>query len=231
MVGMNTIIFTDGSSRGNPGPGGWGAIIWHGDRVIETGGREESTTNNRMELTAVIEALKMIGKIDGSVHVYSDSSYVINGSTKWINGWVQNEWKTKEEKDVLNRDLWEVMLNKVKEYDIVWHNVAGHSGIPGNERADQIATSFADMSDTGLFVGDKETYTVDLEKREGDEILKKKKAHSGAKAFSYVSLVDGEVQVHKTWLECKARVDGKKAKFRKVLSKAEEDALVAEWSK
>ena len=226
-----THIFTDGASRGNPGPGGWGAIIEHGGRVVERGGREEKTTNNRMELTAVLEALIALGDSQDVVHIYSDSSYVINGSTKWVHGWVNNNWQTKEGKDVLNRDIWERLASKLQNYTIEWHNVAGHSGIPGNERADVIATAYADGKDIDLFAGERSAYSVDIDKRDVDPNLAKKKAHSGAKAFSYVSLVDGEVRVHKTWVECKARVDGKKARFRKVLSKEEELALVAEWSK
>ena len=103
---MNLTIFTDGSSRGNPGPGGWAAVVIHGDKLQELGGGEANTTNNRMEITAAVRGLEKTKKGD-EVTIYTDSSYLINGITKWIKGWKRNGWITKTKDEVLNRDLWE----------------------------------------------------------------------------------------------------------------------------
>ena len=100
------IIFTDGASRGNPGPGGWGAIILSGDTTVEIGGRENLTTNNRMELLAVISAILKLPNEKQPIIVYTDSAYVVSGATRWIFGWQKNNWKTTQKEDVLNRDLW-----------------------------------------------------------------------------------------------------------------------------
>lgn len=143
MVPNEIIIFTDGSSKGNPGPGGWGVIIKRNGKVEEMGGREEYTTNNRMELTAAIEALQEISAPNAEIQVYSDSRYVIDGITKWIHGWQKNGWKTKDRKNVLNRDLWEMLDKLVTGKKVKWKYVAGHTGHPENERCDEIALMFA----------------------------------------------------------------------------------------
>ena len=143
---MNTneiVIFTDGSSKGNPGPGGWAAIIKRNGKVEEMGGGEEYSTNNRMELTAAIEALKEISVTNAKIQINSDSKYLIDGITKWINNWKKYGWKTKDRKKVLNRDLWEMLDKLVTEKNIRWKHVAGHTGHPENERCDEIALMFA----------------------------------------------------------------------------------------
>jgi ribonuclease HI len=226
-------VFTDGSSRGNPGPGGWGAIIDFGDEVRELGGGDKRTTNNRMELTAVVETLEFLENQNHSsakVHFYTDSSYVANGVSTWINGWRRNSWKNKAGQEIANVDLWQKIDNLLNIFEIKMENIEGHVGIPANERADAIATSFADEKPDNLFVGQKMLYKVDLKSTEGDEKKSETKKRSGAKAYSYLSLVNGELQIHQTWADCKNRVDGEtKARFRKALSAEDEAKIKADW--
>src|SRR5579872_4934535 len=115
-------IFTDGSSRGNPGPGGWGTVIADGDMVTELGGSEKNTTNNRMELTAAVKGLARTPR-NSRVTVFTDSSYVINGITKWIKNWRRNDWKTKTKDDVLNKDLWMDLSGEIESRDVHWKYV------------------------------------------------------------------------------------------------------------
>lgn len=152
-----TIIFTDGSSRGNPGPGGWGAIIVSDDQIKELGGREDNTTNNRMELAGAIESLSLTDT-DEQIILYSDSQYVIKGMTEWIKGWQKKNWKNSQKKPVLNRDLWERLLEVSLGKKIDWKYVAGHSINTGNNRCDEIATSFADGDPTKLYKGSVDSY-------------------------------------------------------------------------
>lgn len=153
-----TVIYTDGSSRGNPGPGGWGAIVVSGKEVVELGGREDMTTNNRMELLGAIESLRSVNSSD-SIILYSDSQYVIKGMTEWIDGWQKKGWKNSQKKSVLNRDLWEMLLEASSDKDIEWKYVKGHAENPGNNRCDEIATSFADGVPTNLYKGSIDGYT------------------------------------------------------------------------
>lgn len=157
---MSTIIFTDGSSRGNPGPGGWGAIVSDGTHVQEIGGRESQTTNNRMELSAAIEALKIAPT--EPITILSDSEYVIKGITEWIEGWIQKGWKNSQKKPVLNQDLWEKLYEVTRDKDITWKYVRGHVGTPGNERCDVIATSFADDEKIDLYKGSVSEFQISL---------------------------------------------------------------------
>jgi ribonuclease HI len=221
------IIFTDGASRGNPGPGGWGAIVVRDDTVTELGGREDSTTNNRMELSAAIAALEF-AKQEVEMTIYTDSAYVLNGATRWVKGWEKNNWKTSTKDDVQNRDLWEMMIEATAHKVINWRLVKGHSDTPGNERCDVIATSFADKSPIVLYNGSRERYGVSLEIGEGVGGVSKSKSKS--KAYSYVSIVDGEIKVHKTWEETKARVHGVAARYKKATSPAEEEEIIREFS-
>jgi ribonuclease HI len=147
-----TIIYTDGSSRGNPGRGGWGTIVISDDKVIELGGRQEMTTNNRMEMSAVIEGLKS-SSADSIITVYSDSQYVIKGITEWIDGWIKKGWKNSQKKAVLNRDLWEELLTVTENKKIHWKFVKGHADNAGNIRCDEIATQFADGENIKLYNG------------------------------------------------------------------------------
>ncbi len=238
------IVFTDGASRGNPGPGGWGAVVVSKeDKVVELGGREDNTTNNRMELKAVLSALTFIEerKLEGVAHIHTDSAYVLQGITGWVYGWEKNGWKTKAGEDVLNQDIWRelgaIAFRMKARHRIEWIKVSGHVGHRGNERADYIATNQADKGEQMLFVGSLESYEAliggslfDFE--EGSEEKKQAKKKSSKLAYSYVSSIGGIVETHKTWPECESRVKGKRgAKFKKVFSIDEERELVDEWKK
>ena len=131
-------IFTDGACKGNPGPGGWGALLRYGNKEKEINGYNSSTTNNIMELTAVIEALKQIKK-PYDINITTDSTYVKNGITDWIHNWKNNGWKTAKKQPVKNKGLWVTLDNLVSEHDITWKWIKGHSGHPENERADTLA--------------------------------------------------------------------------------------------
>ena len=131
-------IFTDGACSGNPGPGGWGALLRWGGREKELFGGEKDTTNNRMELTAVIRALESL-KRPVKVRLHTDSTYVMQGITKWIHGWKKNGWKTSAKEPVKNEDLWRALEEAVQRHDIEWKWVKGHAGHPENERADALA--------------------------------------------------------------------------------------------
>lgn len=136
-------IYTDGACRGNPGPGGWGALLIHGDNEKELYGGEDRTTNNRMELTAAIEALHSLKK-PCSVTLITDSVYVKNGIEMWIENWKIKNWKTANKKPVKNRDLWERLDELASEHNIHWKWVKGHAGNTGNERADALANKGID---------------------------------------------------------------------------------------
>lgn len=136
-------IFTDGACKGNPGPGGWGAILRSGGKERELSGGEALTTNNRMELMAAIEALKALKK-PCHVQLYTDSNYVRDGITKWIHGWRRNGWKTSDKKPVKNAELWQALVDASAPHRIDWHWVKGHAGHPENERADALACAEAE---------------------------------------------------------------------------------------
>ncbi|MBU6468931.1 MAG: ribonuclease HI [Betaproteobacteria bacterium] len=131
-------IYTDGACRGNPGPGGWGALLTYQGREKTLSGGESHTTNNRMELMAVIQALKALQR-QCQVSIHTDSQYVKNGITQWIFNWKKNGWKTADRKPVKNADLWQQLDLLVAQHQIEWFWVKGHAGHPGNERADQLA--------------------------------------------------------------------------------------------
>ena len=137
------VVYTDGACKGNPGPGGWGALLrWKGHEKELFGG-ELDTTNNRMELTAVIQALSAL-KSRCEVAVYTDSVYVKDGITKWIHGWKQRGWRTADKKPVKNVELWQRLEALAEQHDVQWHWVRGHDGDPGNERADELANRGVD---------------------------------------------------------------------------------------
>ncbi len=131
-------IYTDGACSGNPGPGGWGALLQFGDHEKEISGFEELTTNNRMELKAAIEALKSLKRIC-HVNLYTDSTYVRSGIMEWVHRWKVNGWRTSDKKPVKNADLWEELVSLSERHQVVWHWVRGHSGHIENERVDLLA--------------------------------------------------------------------------------------------
>ncbi len=240
-MNIKITIFTDGASKGNPGPGGWGAVVADNERVVELGGHEENTTNNRMEMMAIYEALSHVVRNYSdtqnlSIHVLSDSTYSVKGITQWVDGWISRGWVTASKDPVQNRDLWEKMHDVVQGLSIKWTILPGHSGIPGNERADDIASTYGDGNNPDLFVGARSEYGVDIASTQVDEALlkakKEKKKRSGAKAYSYLSLIDGVLRRHDNWAECQARVEGKSgARFKKSLDAQEEKEIIESWGK
>jgi ribonuclease HI len=231
------LVFTDGAAKGNPGPGGWGVVIATADgRVTELGGGARHTTNNQMELSGAIEALRRLRTAPGRVALHTDSTYVIRGITEWIHGWRRRGWRTADGKPVLNRDLWEQLAALVTARGrgaIQWRYVRGHAAIPGNERADEIAVSFAAGRPTALYDGPLLGYPVPLYDVPDDTDLPPRK--SGAPAakrapYSYLSLVDGQPARHATWAECERRVKGVSgARFKKAMSAADETDILAAW--
>lgn len=143
------VIYTDGACSGNPGPGGWGAILRSGGREKELWGGEAGTTNNRMELTAVIRALEAL-KQRSRVRVYTDSQYVQKGISEWIHAWKRKGWKTADKKDVKNADLWRELDVLAQRHEVEWHWVRGHAGHPENERADALANRGIDGGSAGV---------------------------------------------------------------------------------
>ncbi len=232
------VIFCDGACSGNPGPGGWGAIVsLSSNEVYELGGAQSNTTNNQMELRATIESLRSICKFSGPVNLYTDSTYVIQGITKWIWGWKQKNWKTAEGNEVSNRELWEELFEVVsvrgKQNHVSWHYVRGHQGIAGNERVDEIAVAFSKNKNITLYQGSSEDYSFDLQQIPADTDLPVSSGKkSASKPYSYLSLVNGKVERHKTWAECEARVKGVSAtKFKKAMSAEDEKAILKSWGK
>jgi ribonuclease HI len=136
-------IYTDGACRGNPGPGGWAALLRTKDKEREISGGEAPTTNNRMELVAAIRALEAL-KRPCRIDLYTDSNYVRDGITKWIHGWRRNGWRTADRKPVKNAELWQELCSAAERHRIEWHWVKGHSGHPDNDRVDALACAEAD---------------------------------------------------------------------------------------
>ena len=251
------IIYTDGASSGNPGPGGWGAVVRINEKVKELGGHETETTNNRMEMTAALEALRSVkfdkicdsNELENSnnttsqteIKLFTDSSYLINGITKWIFNWKRNNWKTKSGDEVLNKDLWQKLDEQISQKKVAWIHVAGHAGIKLNNRVDEIAVAFSKAQENKqnhpeLFNGLLEKYEFDVEEPTEEELsIPKTKSSSknsskNKKAFSYLSMIDGIIEKHQTWDECKARVEGQSnAKYRKALSDKHEEEIIKEW--
>lgn len=238
-------IFTDGSALGNPGPGGYGALLVFEshDEVIELGGGKPHTTNNEMELTAIIAALAYASHNIAPTTIFTDSTYVINGITKWVHGWKKNGWLTQNKTPVSHQALWEQLLDLVNareaEAPLSWKAVPSHVGIIGNERVDTIASTFAKGEQVDLYRGTLSAYGLELFPMPSDAFLAEKKEEkknssssssaSSGKAHSYLSLVDGVLVRHETWASCKARVDGKKAQFRKATSPEHEIEICKKW--
>jgi len=235
---MPTLIFADGASSGNPGPGGWGAIlVTSKGEVLEMGGGHPSTTNNRMELTAVIRALGTVSNDAGGIEVLTDSVYVIRGITQWVFGWKRKGWKTAEGEDVANQDLWKELMRAVAGKKIIWKYVRGHAGIPGNERVDEIAVQFSRGAHPRLYRGSLLSYDVPIhDLPESFEIPESSQKSSNERrgpkpaAYSYLSLVGGVPMRHGTWTECEQRVKGRSgARFKKAMSQSDEEKILSSW--
>lgn len=224
------ITYTDGAARSNPGPGGWGVVLAttnkdsqdEFEQVTELGGSFDETTNNQAELTAVIQALQWVKEqgIDAAV-VYTDSSYLIQGITSWRHNWQKNGWETKSGDAVKNKKLWQDLIAVQEGLRVGYEHVEGHAGIPANERADDIATAFADQEDIKLFSGPAKDYNISLapesQKLQNPPV--------------YLSFVNGDVRQHETWNKCKDRVEGVQAQYQKIETIPERDKLLAEWGK
>ena len=233
------VLFTDGAAKGNPGPGGWGAIIVTPDeRVTELGGGSPHTTNNKMELGGVIAALRHVADESGPVAVYTDSTYVIQGITQWVWGWRKRGWKTAQGTDVLNRDLWEELSSLTgarPKGTLDWRWVRGHVGTPGNERCDEIAVAFAAQQPPELYDGPFGGYPLPILQLPEDTAVPQRRSGSGpgaakVAAHSYLSVVGGIAMRHATWAECESRVKGQSgARFKKSASADDEAVILRGW--
>lgn len=239
---MKTLtIYTDGASRGNPGPSGWGAVILVDGYAMEIAGGSKKATNNQMELQAVLEVLSDSGARahKGPIVVYSDSAYVVNGLNSWVWGWEKKGWVTMNKTPVENKAIWVSLLELLKEYGsrLSIEKVSGHAGDLYNERCDELAVAAALGEKQKLFKGTQKDYDKFLEemgttaKTKKESFGKLKTRKTTGPAYSYVSMVGGKVYADKTWAQCEARVKGKKgAKYQKVFSKAEETSLVQDYT-
>ena len=233
------VIFTDGACSGNPGPGGWGAIVATPKaQVWEMGGGAPRTTNNQMELAGAIEALASIAEFAGEVFLYTDSVYVIRGITQWIWGWKKKGWVSAEGKGVANRELWEALHSLVvargKGNAISWKYVRGHTAVPGNERVDEIAVSYSKGVHPNLYRGPLADYAVPIQRIPANTEVPSSQNGSdpGAKSvsLSYLSLIGTIPMRHATWAECERRVKGQSgAKYKKVSSSEEAEAVLRGW--
>jgi ribonuclease HI len=236
-----TTVFTDGAAKGNPGPGGWGAIVvTPNETVTELGGGSPHTTNTKMELSGAIAAFEAVADIPRPVSVYTDSTYLIQGITQWVWGWRKKGWRTATGGDVLNRDLWErlfALTSARKPAVIDWHWVRGHVGTAGNERCDEIAVGFALQQPPYLYRGPLDGYQIDVLTVPHETALPQRRAAAAGssvttktKAYSYLSVVDGVPMRHATWAECEQRVKGRSgARYKKTTSAAEEGAILRDW--
>lgn len=231
------IVFADGASSGNPGPGGWGSIIATPDgQITELGGGDPHTTNNQMELMATIRALDRLRNIPGKIAIHTDSVYVIRGITQWVWGWRQRDWKTAEGTEVANQVLWKQLMALVaqrgKENPIDWRFVRGHVGTPGNERVDAIAVAFSKGRPARLYSGPLLGYEVAIHDiPENTELpAPRPKTEPKPAAYSYLSLLGQTPMRHSTWGECERRVKGQSgAKFKKAVSAEAEKEILASW--
>lgn len=230
-------LYSDGACSGNPGPGGWGYVLADSQRnlVTEGGGFEPGTTNNRMEMTAVIRGLKL-ARAQGlaSLLVLSDSTYVIRGYTQWRHGWKKRGWKTQEGQDVSNQDLWQELDQAGYGMKLEWRYVRGHQGTPGNERVDQIAVAFSQREHVQLYSGiSPENYLFDVSVLpEGEALpeMNRQKTASASKSAFYVSFVNGVLTRHADWASCERTVKGQsKALYKKVSSEQELQEILKKW--
>lgn len=243
------MVFTDGACSGNPGPGGWGAIVrTPDDEVRELGGGEKHTTNNRMEMLAAVAALELVAdRLDQTVELYTDSTYLISGVTEWVAGWKKKGWVRADKEPVLNRDIWERLdaldAARRERGRVEWRYVRGHSGTPGNERCDVIAVSFAQGRPVPLYAGHVGGYSYDLTRLPstipkvsgGTPAPRARSKTTGGTARStvrpvYLSFVGGKLERHETWNACERSVKGHSgARYRKVSSPDEEKDVLRSW--
>ncbi|MEY4615253.1 MAG: hypothetical protein RJB66_213 [Pseudomonadota bacterium] len=228
------IVYSDGACSGNPGIGGWAFIHWTPNNMVREGsGCDPSTTNNRMEMTGALEALRSIPRGE-SIIVLTDSVYLIRGITQWIFGWQRRGWKNAEGKDVLNKDIWEELARACRDKKIEWRYVRGHTGIAGNERVDELAVAQSQRRPLAGYSGPYSGYRVAIlplpEKVAIPEMKKQNGATSDKSKTFYLSMVNGVVEQHSTWDQCQSRVKGvSQAKFKKVQSDQEAQDVLKAW--
>lgn len=217
------LAYTDGSCLGNPGPGGWGVrILEPDDTIYEFGAAAATTTNNRMELQAVIAALEHLGQ--QPLTIYTDSRYVIDGITKWLPGWRRRGWQTAAGTPVKNQALWQ-HLARLLHADVRWQHVRGHAGDPNNERVDEIARAFASGSSPRLFRGKKggpDDPVTAVASTMAPPPTRRRQSRHQSTASRYVSIVHGTVHVDADWPSCEARVRGVSGAHYKKIRSSEE---------
>lgn len=230
------LVFTDGACSGNPGPGGWAAVIATPEgEITEIGGGSDRTTNNEMEMRAAAEALRRIRNLKGPVVFYTDSTYVIRGITQWVWGWIKRGWKTAEGNEVSNQALWKELMSLVQargaDSKISWLYSRGHVGTPGNERCDEIAVAFSQKRWIDLYQGPLLKYPVAIYDVPEDGTLPEMRPKQEKKvAHSYLSKVGGIVYRHRDWASCERRVKGQSgALFKKAMSAGEEKEILKTW--
>lgn len=230
------LVFTDGACSGNPGPGGWAAVLVSPrGQVREIGGGKDHTTNNEMEMMAVIEALRRIKDIPEPVSIYTDSTYVIRGATQWIWGWKKKGWKTAEGQDVSNQNLWKELDSLIRargaEGKVSWFYSRGHIGTPGNERCDEIAVAFSKGKWIDLYQGSLLQYPIAIYDIPEDTGLPEMRPKQEKKvAYSYLSKIGSQVVRHRDWSSCERRVKGQSgALFKKAMSAPEEKEILKAW--
>lgn len=235
------IIVSDGACSKNPGPGGWGLIVvTPEDEVMEFGGHEDETTNNRMELMGLYRGMQEVFKIENKkkaakvIHVISDSKYVLDGASKYVANWARSAWRTSTGSEVKNQDLWEKILKGLGEFQKLkmrfeYELVKGHSGHEANERCDQIAVAFCKNESLDLYSGPLSEYSVKVGMNLAvNEPAPKVKGEVYEPV--YLSLVNGKVSRHTMWNDCQnATIGISGAKFKKVKSAKEEEDILKLW--
>lgn len=231
------VLFSDGACSGNPGPGGWACVlVTPGGEVRELAGRQDATTNNRMEMMGVISGLRAISGRPGKAVIHTDSAYVLGGITGWIRGWKRRGWTTAAGEPVKNEDLWRELDDLVAargKGGVEWRWVKGHSGHDANERCDELAVALCRKWPHQLYCGPLLSYPygslAPSDHQPLPERSKAKKSAAPAGSATYLSLLDGRLERHATWKECEARVKGRPAKFKKVRSPQEERSVLESW--
>lgn len=250
------VIYCDGACSGNPGPGGWGSIVivqkenLQESYVKELAGFDLASTNNRMELQASLSALNFCLNLPDlnqfkNLLIFTDSVYVIRGVTQWMYGWKRKNWKTADNKDVSNQNLWQLidkslfqLKAKAPELKLHWNFVKGHSGDPGNDRCDEMAVASSHQDYVSLYSGSALEYRFDVlqlpEIKPLPDMKNIKSSTSSSNSSSskkpwYISYVNGVFKKHMTWPECEALVKGRAAKYKKVTSETEELEIKKQW--
>ena len=231
-------IYTDGACRGNPGPGGWAALLYysssHDPEVEELGSGVPYTTNNQMELQAAIAALRHLGSPPSGTPliVWTDSTYLIQGVTKWSARWILNSWRTQQNTLVINAERWQELLALCRGLCLEWRHVRAHRGHPENTRVDALAVEFALGRSPALYRGSRSQYPLHAAASSLPPSVPKQSAFRGSpgKSGHYISLINGVLARHAGWEDCRARVHGvPRARFQKIQDPAQEAQVLARW--